>query len=78
MPKGIPNESKLPKDLRAAEVGYNAFYDNQPQVFFSSLNHTYQMRWVRAAREIIQLGTRQKWSSDARLRRAKGKKTQEI
>jgi hypothetical protein len=38
-----------------AEAGYNAFYDQQPQVWFADLAHEYQMKWVRAAREMARI-----------------------
>ena len=47
-----------PKDYLLAEVGYNAFYSNTPQVFFDDLGHAYQMRWVNAVREITKLNGR--------------------
>ena len=73
MPKGIPLQPRIPKDLQAAEAGYNAFYDEQPQVFFNALNHAYQMRWVRAARAVMQMGQRQKWRDVKRQRTQKTK-----
>jgi hypothetical protein len=44
---------KLPKDLAAAKRGYEAFYDEQPNIWFEDLAYNYQMRWVRAARAIM-------------------------
>jgi len=35
-----------------AEAAYNAFYQQQPQVFFEHLDHNYQMKWVAVAREV--------------------------
>jgi hypothetical protein len=46
---------KKPKDYLLAERGYNAFHNQQPQMWFDDLSHDYQMKWVRAAREIIAL-----------------------
>jgi hypothetical protein len=45
--------AKKPKDLALAEVAYNAFYGETPQVFFDDLAPTYQMRWVRAVRSAV-------------------------
>ena len=45
--------TRKPKDLMLAEVAYNTFYEEQPQVFFDDLNHGYQMRWVRAVRSVV-------------------------
>jgi hypothetical protein len=45
--------TKKPKDLALAEVAYNAFYAETPQVFFDDLSPTYQMRWVRAIRSAV-------------------------
>lgn len=45
---------KLPKDLANAKRGYEAFYDEQPNIWFEDLAHQYQMRWVRAARAILE------------------------
>ncbi len=49
---------KLPKDLANAKRGYEAFYSEQPHVWFEDLNHEYQMKWVRAARAIIEENSR--------------------
>ena len=43
---------KKPKDYLMAEAAYNAFYQQQPQVFFDNLAHDYQMKWVAVAREV--------------------------
>jgi hypothetical protein len=46
---------RKPKDYLMAERGYNAFWNEQPTVWFDDLSHDYQMKWVRAAREMIKL-----------------------
>ena len=45
--------TKKPKDLALAEVAYNAFYAETPQVLFDDLAPQYQMRWVRAIRSAM-------------------------
>ena len=45
---------KLPKDLANAKRGYEAFYAEQPNIWFEDLSHDYQMKWVRAARAILE------------------------
>lgn len=45
---------KLPKDLAAAKRGYEAFYEESPNIWFEDLAPHYQMRWVRAARAIVE------------------------
>jgi len=37
------------------EAAYNAFYQQQPQVWFDGLSHDYQMRWINAARDILRV-----------------------
>lgn len=44
---------KEPKDFYLARRAYEAFYDEQPQIWFDQLSHDYQMRWVRAARAVL-------------------------
>lgn len=41
-----------PKDYHLGRRAYEAFYDEQPQVWFENLSHDYQMRWVRVARAV--------------------------
>lgn len=41
-----------PKDYHLARRAYEAFFDEQPQVWFENLGHDYQMKWVRAARAV--------------------------
>lgn len=45
---------KEPKDLHLARRAYEAFYDEQPQIWFDQLGHDYQMRWVRVARAVLE------------------------
>jgi|SRR5215510_902652 len=45
--------ARKPKDLHIAEIAYNAFYEEQPQVFFDDLAHGYQMRWVSVIRSVL-------------------------
>lgn len=42
-----------PKDFRLARRAYEAFWKEQPQIWFEQLSHEYQMRWVNVVREII-------------------------
>lgn len=42
-----------PKDFRLARRAYEAFWGEQPQIWFDQLSHAYQMRWVNVAREVI-------------------------
>ena len=35
-----------------AEAAYNAFYQEQPQIFFDDLAHHHQMKWVGVARRV--------------------------
>lgn len=42
-----------PRDYRLARRAYEAYFDEQPQVWFDQLSHDYQMRWVKAARAVI-------------------------
>jgi hypothetical protein len=42
-----------PRDLKLAEVAFNAFYDERPPVFFDDLNHNAMMKWVRIVRAVI-------------------------
>jgi hypothetical protein len=44
---------KKPKTLHIAEMAYNAYYDERPQVFFDDLNHEAHMRWVRIVRAVL-------------------------
>jgi hypothetical protein len=44
---------KLPPDLARAERAYSAFYNEQPQIFFSDLSHEAKMRWVNAVRAAL-------------------------
>jgi hypothetical protein len=44
---------KKPKDYLMGEAAYNAFYQQQPQVFFDDLAYDYQMRWVSVGREVV-------------------------
>jgi hypothetical protein len=46
---------KKPKDYLMGEAAYNAFYKQQPQVWFDELSHDYQMRWVNTARAVVLL-----------------------
>jgi hypothetical protein len=43
-----------PKDFHLGRRAYEAYYNEQPQVWFDDLNHEAQMRWVRAARAVIE------------------------
>jgi hypothetical protein len=43
---------KKPKDYLMGETAYNAFYLEQPQIFFEDLAHHAQMRWVAVARRV--------------------------
>ena len=43
-----------PKDYHLARRAYEAFYDEQPQVWFENLDHEFKMKWVRAARAVLQ------------------------
>jgi hypothetical protein len=43
---------KKPKDYLMGEAAYNAFYREQPQIFFEDLAHHAQMRWVAVARRV--------------------------
>jgi hypothetical protein len=45
---------KEPKDLILARRGYEAFWNEQPQIWFDQLSHDYIMRWVRVARAIME------------------------
>lgn len=45
---------KEPKDFHLARRAYEAFYEEQPQIWFNELSHDYQMRWVRVARAIME------------------------
>jgi hypothetical protein len=45
--------SHEPKDLTLARRAYEAFWSEQPQIWFDQLAHDYQMRWVRVAREVL-------------------------
>lgn len=47
----MPNSE--PMDYRLGRRAYEAFYSEQPQIWFSDLAHTHQMRWVNAAREVL-------------------------
>lgn len=42
-----------PKDFRLAKRAYEAFWEEQPQVWFEQLSHAYQMRWVNVVREVL-------------------------
>jgi hypothetical protein len=42
-----------PKDYQLARRAYEAFHEEQPQVWFEDLSQEYQMRWVRAIRATI-------------------------
>lgn len=48
---------RKPKDLQMAEVAYNTFYSEAPQVPFDDLATSYQMRWVRVVRAASRLRT---------------------
>jgi hypothetical protein len=45
---------KLPKDLAAAKRAYEAFNEEQPNIWFEDLAPHYQMRWVRAIRAAVE------------------------
>ena len=45
---------KEPKDFQLARRAYEAFFDEQPQVWFENLGHDYQMKWVRAIRAVME------------------------
>ena len=44
--------TKKPKDQALAELAYNAYWQEQPPVWFDDLNQIAQMRWVRVIRAI--------------------------
>ena len=41
---------RRPPDWHRAERAYDAFYNEQPQIFFHDLSHLAQMRWINAIR----------------------------
>ena len=47
-------QGRMPKDYLLAERAYNAFWNEQPQIFFDQLASDYQQRWVRAIRGAIE------------------------
>jgi hypothetical protein len=44
--------SDAPKALQLAELAYNAYWKEQPPIWFSDLGHEYQMRWVHVVRAV--------------------------
>lgn len=42
-----------PRDYRLARRAYEAFWSEQPQIWFDQLSHAYQMRWVETARAVV-------------------------
>lgn len=59
-----------PRDYRLARRAYEAFWDEQPQIWFDQLSHEYQMRWVRTARAVMQEGKTVYFPSASRLEQA--------
>ena len=47
-----------PKYLNLAEKAYNAYYGEQPQVWFDETSHDHQMRWVRSVRAVLETNTK--------------------
>lgn len=45
--------SQEPKDYQLAKRAYEAYHNEQPQVWFEDLNHIAQMKWVRVVRAVI-------------------------
>jgi len=41
-----------PRDYRLGRRAYEAFYNEQPQIWFEDLSHGHQMRWVNVARAV--------------------------
>lgn len=45
---------KEPKDFMLGRRAYEAFYGEQPQIWFEDLGHDLQVRWSKVARAVLE------------------------